>query len=292
MKNRTLNSVKYPLVSAYWVTGFRSDYLAISIDSFLKSTNYPNLEIIVVDFSIGENGILHRENLNKLNTVNKFLFREEINCMWSNSNLAFENTHGDFILHFEDDVQMVENTPINWVEDSCKLLDPSIQNGIGAINLFASNPDHPQSVAFMSTRNVRDMWHPWPCYPNDFPTVTESMLSGDRIRINRFFELGYRVVSKPYVVTSLNAPSVNLVKIQHSKKLTFQETDKLVMEGFTSQRDADTKYISGPEYSKKAGWRGFNLSLIHPVGFQELIVSKKSVRFQRFKSLLRRFLQL
>ncbi len=282
---------KSPLVTAYWVTGFRSDYLESAINSFLRSTDYDNLELIIVDFSIGDIGAPHRKNLAKLEEKAKVIYIEEISCMWSNSNLAFENSEGDYILHFEDDILFSEETPKQWIQQCIEDLVSKAKVGIGAINLFSSNLDHPQSVAFMSTRKVREEWHPWESYPLTFSSVTESMLLGDKNRIQKFFDLGYRVISKDYVLTSLNAPSVNLVKIREVNDLTFKEADDLVANGHFSKRDSRTRYISGSEYTKKGGWKGFEISIVYPHGEPDVLFSKRRALLHQIKAFVKRIIK-
>jgi glycosyltransferase involved in cell wall biosynthesis len=105
-----------PLVSIYWISMYRSEYLIESVKSFLKSTNYPKLELIVIDCSTGKDGITHRNKIKSSNYFNKKIFRKDWFCTWSNANCGFEQSNGDFIMHLEDDSLFIEGLPKNWLE--------------------------------------------------------------------------------------------------------------------------------------------------------------------------------
>lgn len=117
------------------------------------------------------------------------------------------------------------------------------------------------SLGFISPRSVRQVWHPWDCYPNSYETISESLKYGDRARLNVFSELGFRCEDVESIKTSVNVPSIHLVKRQELLNLNAKETDDHMLSGATSIRDPGTGYISVEKLRRLGSLRSYPLHI-------------------------------
>lgn len=250
-----------PLVSVYFISAYRHDYLERALKSFLKSTKYQKLEIIIVDSSVGEFGEVTRSWLAGINgkLVDKVIYRDKVYCVWSNANEGFKATTGEFIIQLEDDIIFKEDIPVDWIERSIDLFDSNLK--LGAVNLASANILDPLSLGFIAPRAVCDAWFPWDCFPSEFQTVSDSMKSGDRMRLNKFKKLNLECRGEHYINTSFSAPSVSMIKLQDEKKMSPEQVEEMRDNGFRVVRDRKIFYISIDEYRRKGGYKSFNLAL-------------------------------
>jgi FkbM family methyltransferase len=285
MKN-TKNSI--PLVSVYWISMYRSDYLIESVKSFLKSTNYPKLELIVIDCSTGKEGILHRKKIKSSNYFNKKIFRKDWFCTWGNANYGFEESSGDFIIHLEDDSLFIEGLPKNWLEYE---IDNMSKNKIDAINFFGS-PKLPSSVGFLCSRKARQLWHPWDSYPINFDSISKSQRYGDRIRANKFFQLNLKCDSRDYLLTSLKAPTLNLNKLNIISKIDFSELDKMARSGLRLNRSLKYNYVNFEKYKSINGYLGcdWNIDESSKITLSEKYIINKNNFLKKERSFSKRII--
>jgi glycosyltransferase involved in cell wall biosynthesis len=91
--------MSYPLVSVIFISYKRIDLLKQTVQSFLKNTHYPNLELILCD----DGSPFEIQNEMKTLPFNKFLFSTRNEGMGSNTNKGIRASLGDFILQLQDD---------------------------------------------------------------------------------------------------------------------------------------------------------------------------------------------
>lgn len=283
MKN---NKKNISLVSVYWISMYRSDYLIQSVKSFLQSTNYPKLELIVIDCSTGKEGILHRKKIKSSNYFNKIIFRKDWFCTWGNANCGFEESSGDFIIHLEDDSKFIEGLPKNWLEREIENIS---KNKIDAVNFFGS-PKLPSSVGFLCSRKARQLWHPWDSYPINFDSISKSQRYGDRIRVNKFFQLNLKCDSKDYLLTSLKAATLNLNKLNVISKIGFSELDKLARSGLRLNRSYKYNYVNFEKYKSINGYLGcdWNIDESSKITLPHKYIVNKNIFLKKERSYIKK----
>lgn len=247
--------IEYRLVSVYWISAYRKDYLARSIESFLASTDYPRnrLELIVVDCSVGERGTETRQWLATNSALSQVVLRDRLYCSGNNGNKGFEVSHGDYIVQLEDDVIFSNETPKDWIENAIQL----IQSGqTDLVDLWREGAQRRVSCpGFILSRNARQKWGDWPCYPNDFQTVAESQAVGDRKRDEQFRNKGLHCNKGfSYLRTSLDAPSINLSKLMARYGMSYEDAESLLEAHTRVIRIKDGGYISNQQYQAMRGW--------------------------------------
>lgn len=250
-------------VSVYWIHGYRFEFLLNSIKSFNKATKYANLERVVVDFSVGSDGLVDRKNLEKLlecGEIDKLIFRDKRYCMNNNQNVAVEHCSGDFLLGLEDDTIFIEPFDCNWLSDCIDLLTKS--DAPDAMNLVEDGEGPPHTMGFISSRAVRKSWGVWPSYPIDYKTITESFMYGDRARINTFYNLGFSCIGKHLINTSLSAPSLVATKLVIETGMSPEVADELVTEGARVLRDSNIDYIDIGSLKRRGGYKGYKMELL------------------------------
>lgn len=271
-----------PLVSVYFISAYREDYLFAAIKSFRDKTKYGNLELLVVDSSVGEEGLTTRKSIEKNfgTLIDRYIFRDSSFCEWSNANEAFKASKGDYVVQFEDDIILNEDTHENWIQQC--IYEFENNSRLGAINLASTKILEPQSVGFISPRNVLEKWHPWDCYPRNFLTITDSMRYGDRRRLEKFHSLDLNCGGIEILKTSFSAPSINMVKIQEELGLNSKDADAMIGTGVYAIRDPRTEYISINEYRERGGYKSFPLSM-RELDSERLIISRnKALRYRIF----------
>jgi hypothetical protein len=110
----------------------------------------------------------------------------------------------------------------------------------------------------MASRKIREKWGPWKQYPDDFKTITESQVLGDKHRLSWFVELGLTCANMDILLTSMTAPSSNLVKLSTILRVKPEELDALANEGVTVTRldNENYNYVSSDGYDELGWWRG------------------------------------
>lgn len=281
-----VSTVKNPLVSIYWVSAYRSDYLLNSVNSFFENTNYKNIEIIVVDCSVGKRGYEHRTAIKKSNIFDKILFRDSIFCLNNNANYAFESCKGDFIIQFEDDIRFKVNTDKDWLYKCVS----EIQSGeFDCIDLFSDSDIH-SGAGSITSRKARRELHPYACYPSDFETVTESMKSAHGKLRDKFRRTNLKLKSNKIIETSMKAPSINFSKIPKLLNISlsnFKKIDGLVDNGYSVYRDKKTEYVDFDTYKEKGTWKTQNhqINSYSKQTFYGLTIKVKLMQQKIFKKL-------
>jgi hypothetical protein len=239
-----------PRVSVYWLSLHRRIQLKRAVESFLARTCYPELELIVVDCSPEDAPV--REWIASCGYFDQMILRERQYCIWNNANSAFEASSGEYILHLENDVEIVPNSS-SWLNYAVEELDRDPQLAL-SLAIDASETE-PHSLGFVTSRNVRRQWHPWKCYPADYSTISESIDRGDRERKARFREMGFHARGILALRHDISAPSMNLTKLHRLHKIPYETLDDAMSRGLRVMRRRDSGYVDLPSYLAAGSWQ-------------------------------------
>jgi glycosyltransferase involved in cell wall biosynthesis len=146
----------WPLVSVVFVTYKRFDLLKLTVESFLRKTDYPNLELVVADDASGD------EVQQQIRTlpVDVFAFAERNRGLGANNNLGLRHCSGECILMLQDDWEC--HGPNEYLRNAVSVMQAN--PSVGIINFVGA--DHPPD------RDQRLEGSDEPCY------VTPKALAG------------------------------------------------------------------------------------------------------------------
>jgi len=146
----------WPLVSVLFVTYKRFDLLKLTVETFLRHTDYPNLELVVADDASGE------EVQSQIRTlpVQVFAFAPKNRGLGANNNLGLRHCKGDYILMLQDDWEC--HGPPEYLKNAVAVMQSHPE--VGIVNFVGAN--HPPDL------NRRLTGSDEPCY------VTPKALQG------------------------------------------------------------------------------------------------------------------
>jgi glycosyltransferase involved in cell wall biosynthesis len=127
----------WPLVSVLFVTYKRFDLLKVTVETFLRETDYPNLELVVADDASGV------EVQNEIRTlpVDVFAFAPKNRGLGANNNIGLRHCKGDYILMLQDDWEC--HGPRDYLRNAVGVMQANAQ--IGIINFVGAN--HPPDLS-------------------------------------------------------------------------------------------------------------------------------------------------
>jgi glycosyltransferase involved in cell wall biosynthesis len=124
---------EWPLVSVLFVTYKRFDLLKITVQSFLRETDYPYLELVVADDGSGTKVQSQIRTL----PVDVFAFAPRNRGLGANNNLGLRHCKGDFILMLQDDWEC--HGPREYLKNAVAVM---VENPkVGIVNFAGAN--HP-----------------------------------------------------------------------------------------------------------------------------------------------------
>lgn len=271
-----------PLVSVFWISGYRGDSVVRLIERFLNQTSWPNLELLVVDWSTDKDQLGTRDHLKGCQHINKLLLREKHYCVFNNFNLARKMCEGEYILCFEDDSRLVDNISPSWLE---LLLERMSREDIDDVNLW-SHDYMPPTLAALSRVNPKRPFPRYPEYPVEFSSITESQRLGNRAFRERYRDSGRRIIGVPCTETSLSLAGRNLAQLKDLTELSWSEIDDLARAGAGLQRMQDVGFVTSDQYSRLGGWQAMNWKVLGQPSLQKT-VSRKSRRIKGLRFLKR-----
>jgi glycosyltransferase involved in cell wall biosynthesis len=132
-----MTNENFPLVSVLFVTYKRFDMLKPTVESFLRNTSYPNLELVIADDGSGP------EIQQKIRTLpaNVFALAPKNQGLGANNNQGLRSCTGKYIFMLQDDWAC--QGPADYLANAVSVLEANPQ--VGIIN-FAGAP-HPPDLA-------------------------------------------------------------------------------------------------------------------------------------------------
>jgi glycosyltransferase involved in cell wall biosynthesis len=125
---------QFPLVSALFITWKRFDLLKLTVESFLRNTDYPNLELIIAD----DGSEPQTQALIRTLPAHKFSLPEKHRGLGANNNNGLKLCAGKYILMIQDD--WLCSGPAEYLANAVAVLEANPQ--VGIIN-FAGAPHPP-----------------------------------------------------------------------------------------------------------------------------------------------------
>lgn len=247
-----------PLVSVYWISGYRGEPFLDLVRDFKARTGYPNLESIVIDWSRGPAGAETREAIVASGLFDQVILVDEPACVYGNRNTGVLAASGTYVLGFEDDVRLKRSLPSTWLEDALRILD---EQELDSLDLWRPDPKVPETLACLSRTEALRSVVPAPCYPTDFTTVSESMYRGGRAWQERCLAQGIRCSGVSYVETSMAMPSRNLFRQHKKESLSWDSVDRIVESGAHSVRRYDVDWVDFAAYIELGGARQMEFRL-------------------------------
>ena len=140
MTTNTLSEqgTEWPLVSVLFVTYKRFDLLKLTVETFLRETDYPNLELIVADDASGE----EVQRLIRTLPVDVFAFAPKNRGLGANNNLGLRHCTGEYILMLQDDWEC--HGPRDYLRNAVAVMQANPQ--VGIINFVGAN--HPLDLNY------------------------------------------------------------------------------------------------------------------------------------------------
>jgi len=275
-----------PKVSLIWVSGYREIAFVKLVEDFLQRTIYPNLETIVVDWSVGDSGVKTRLAIEDCGLFDHVIFQKERACGSGNRNLAINRSSGDLVLLLEDDVRLKRQVNSNWL---ARLAEELIESQWDDFCLWDPGASIPSHLASLSKRSSILRQLPFPSFPREFSTITESQRDAGGLITRRYRDLNLRCKGFSVVETSLSLPSFNLAKQMDLRGLSFRTLDHMVSQGVATIRRSDLHWVDFDQYQAIGGWEGCEFSL---VGTSEEGTKKAlDVRDSAFRFRLRRLIR-
>lgn len=252
-----------PKISVIWVSGYRGTTFVRLVEDFLERTEYPNLETIVVDWSVGAAGAETREAIQSCGLFDRIVNQEERACGSGNRNLAIGRSCGDLLLLLEDDVRIKRQVGKYWLQE---LAEELIGGGWDDFCLWDPGANIPSHLASLSKRPSVLKQLPFPSYPKDFDSITKSQRDSGGLITRRYRELNLRCRGFSIVETSLSIPSFNLAKQIDLRGLSYRALDQMVSQGVATIRRSDLDWVDFAEYQSIGGWEGCEFRLVETSG--------------------------
>jgi hypothetical protein len=271
-----------PLVSVFWISGYRGTSVVQLIDRFLKQTYWPKLELLVVDWSVGDDPLRTRDHLKNYQHIDRLLLRDQAYCVFNNTNHVRGICRGQFILGFEDDSRLVEGVSPDWLE---KMIEQMTSDDIDDVNLWSLDY-MPPTLAVLSRANPERPFPRYPEYPEEFSTISESQRLGNMAFRERYKSSGRKLIGIPCTETSLAIPGRNLAQLKDLTNLSWGEIDELSKSGVGLQRMSSVDFVQSHEYARLGGWQGMNWT-IHGESSLQPIINRKSRRLKTLQTLSR-----
>jgi glycosyltransferase involved in cell wall biosynthesis len=125
---------EWPLVSVLFITWRRFDLLKPTVESFLRNTDYPNLELVIADDGSGP----EMQKLIRMLPAQRFALMEKHRGLGANNNNGLAQCSGSYILMIQDD--WLCHGPRDYLANTIAVLE--INPEVGIIN-FAGAPHPP-----------------------------------------------------------------------------------------------------------------------------------------------------
>jgi hypothetical protein len=222
-------------------------------------TDWSPLELIVVDWSVGEDPLSTRTRILESGVFDKVLLRDQRYCVYNNTNLARENSSGCYLVGFEDDVRLRRDAPKSWLSF---LVQEMQENCLDDVSLWSESCSSPPSLAYISSVMSVSPFPRYDCYPSEFSTISESMRRGASFFAERYRRSGRRLRGIPLVETSLSVPSRNLAKLSDLAGYSWKKLDELVEKGVALERMNNVDFVSADQYARMGGWEGMNWTIL------------------------------
>ena len=127
--------LKTPLISIIIPTKDNIEILKRCIDSILKSTSYPNYEIVIVNNnSTNEKTYDYFKDLKRIDCIKILNYNNDFNISAIN-NFAVKNVKGEFILFLNNDTEVISK---EWLS---AMLEHAQRNEVGAVGCKLLYPD-------------------------------------------------------------------------------------------------------------------------------------------------------
>jgi len=139
---------EWPLVSVLFVTYKRFDLLKLTVESFLRETDYPNLELVVADDGSGDRIQSQIRTL----PIDTFAFSTRNKGLGANNNLGLGHCKGDYILMLQDDWEC--HGPREYLKNAVSVMEAN--PSVGIVNFVGAN--HPADKTQRLAGSVE------PCY--------------------------------------------------------------------------------------------------------------------------------
>ena len=247
-----------PLVSVYWISGYRGEPFLELVRDFRARTSYENLEFFVVDWSVGPAGVETRRAITESGLFDRVILKDEPACVYGNRNTGVLEATGDYVLGLEDDVRLKASLGPTWLAD---LLEVMEERQLDSMDLWRPDPAVPGTLACLSRRDALLKVVPAPCYPTEFSTLSESMHRGGRAWRPMVEAAGIRCDGVSYVETSMAMPSRNLFRQREKKLVSWESVDLLIEVGAYSVRRTDVDWVDFAQYVELGAARQMDFRL-------------------------------
>jgi hypothetical protein len=236
-----------PLVSVYWISGYRGPTVISLVEDFLNRTSWSNLELIVVDWSVGPDGIATRDQIKASSCFHKVHFTDSCACEFGNRNQAIRLCSGDFLLGLEDDVRLRRNISTEWLHDAIKIMQES---DIDDLCLWNPNASFPSTLAALSTRASAMRQTPRPAYPTEFRSISESQRFGNGAFHRQYKNMGLKCRGISVMETSMLIPSKNFVHQKNFTLISYKALDQLIESDAKQIRSSTIGWVEYEAYQK------------------------------------------
>jgi len=145
-----------PLVSVLFITYKRFDLLKPTVESFLRNTDYPNLELVIADDGSGSEIQAQIRTL----PAHRFSLPEKHRGLGANNNSGLRLCTGKYILMIQDD--WLCHGPSDYLSNAVAVLEANPE--VGIINFAGVN--HPPDF------NRRLKGNDQPCYVTPVPMIS------------------------------------------------------------------------------------------------------------------------
>jgi len=139
---------RFPLVSALFITWRRFDLLKPTVESFIRNTNYPNLEIVIADDGSGAEVQARIRTL----PAQHFALASRHRGLGANNNNGLRLCTGKYILMIQDD--WLCHGPIDYLVNVVDVLETNPE--VGIINFAGSSNPPDFNMPLKGTRNTTE----------------------------------------------------------------------------------------------------------------------------------------
>ena len=246
-------------MSVYWISGYRGESVVNLAREFRERTDWPALELIVVDWSIGDDPLNTRAKIQESGVFDRVLLRDQRYCVYNNTNFARSNSRGRYLVGFEDDVKLRRDTPNSWLS---LLIEVMREEALDDVSLWSEKCPSPPPLAHISSMSSAIPFPRFDCYPTEFGTISESMRRGASIFTEKYRRSGRKFRGIPLVETSLSSPSRNLAKLSDLAGYSWRTIDEFVENGVTLERMNDVSFVSADQYEQMGGWESMDWNVL------------------------------
>jgi len=240
-----------PLVSVYWISGFRGAAVVDNAVHFLKKTEWERLELVVVDWSSKDDHLQTREKILKSNIFDSVVLRDGRYCVFNNNNFAMSKCKGEVIVRFEDDVRLRDDISADWLAKIVARFQLGLTDDVSLWSPNCSAPPTLASVSFLGSGKTLPAYD---SFPENFSTVAESMRRGGGAFTEKYRRSGRIIEGQSLVETSLSLPSRNLSVLRDFAGYSWQSIEDLAKRGIAVERMPDEAYVGYERYRELGGW--------------------------------------